>query len=228
MTSRFFQFGAALTFLAMPAFAQAPPRSIAMSGDGEVKAAPDSATLSAGVSVQAASAAAALAADSSRMQAVIAALKNSGVPANAIQTSRFSVSPQYAYANGQAPRITGYQATNQVSVRLDDVGKVAHVLDALIGAGANEASSLSFFIARPQPLLAEARAKAVADARARAEDYAKAAGVRLGPILSISESGEAPRPVAMRAMAAAPAPSVPIEIGEETIAAHVSIVWQIE
>ena len=215
----------------IPAAAQPEPRTIAMSGHGEVKATPDTATLTAGVSVQAASAAAALAADSTRMQVVIAALKKASIADKAIQTARFSVAPQYVYANGQAPRLTGYQATNQVSVHVDDIGKVGTLLDALVGAGANEESSIAFSIAHPEPLLAEARAEAVADARTRAETYAKAAGVTLGPILSISENGIAtPRPIVMRAMAAvaAPASPPPIEAGEESVSANVSIVWQIQ
>ncbi len=213
------------------ASADPAPRTIAMSGQGVVKAVPDTVTLSAGVTVQGISAAAALAADSTHMQAVIAALKKLGVADRNIQTQRFSVAPQYAYTNGQPPRLTGYQATNQVSVHLDDPAKLGAMLDALVAAGANQESSITFGVANPAPLLAEARAKAVADARARAETYAKAAGVTLGPILSISESGVAvPRPVLMRTMAAAsfapPAPP-PIEAGEESVTADVSIVWQI-
>ena len=94
---------------------------ITMGGHGEVRATPDTAMLSAGVSAQAPTAAAALAANNSRMQAVMAALKKLGVPDKDIQTSNFSVSPQYANGNGEAPRITGYQASNQVEVRLEDV-----------------------------------------------------------------------------------------------------------
>jgi len=215
-----------------PAAAQpAEPRTIAMAGHGDIKATPDSATLTAGVSVQGASAAAALAANSTRMQAVIAALKKAGIADKAIQTSQFSVSPQYAYANGQAPRLTGYQASNQVSVHVDDIGKVGTLLDALVSAGANQESSISFSIAHPEPLLAQARAGAVTDARARAETYAKAAGVSLGRILSISESSIAtPRPIMFRAMTAqaAPAPPPPIEAGETSVSADVSIVWEIQ
>ena len=219
-----------LALSALPAAAQSEPRTISMSGHGEVKAVPDTATLSAGVTVQGITAAAALAADSTRMQAVIAALKKAGIAERAIQTAHFSVSPQYAYANGQAPRVTGYQASNQVSVRVDDIAKVGALLDALVTAGANQESSINFSIAHPEPLLAEARAQAVADARARAETYAKAAGVTLGSILSINEINVvAPRPIMMRAMAAAPAaPPPPVEAGEESVAADVSISWQIQ
>jgi uncharacterized protein YggE len=221
-----------LAFPAMPAAAQSEPRTIAMSGHGAVKAAPDTATLTAGVTVQAATATAALAADNTRMQAVIAVLKKAGIADKAIQTARFSVAPQYAYASGQVPKLTGYQATNQVSVRLDDIGKVGVLLDALVGAGANQESSINFSIAHPEPLLADARVQAVADARERAQTYAKAAGVSLGPILSISENSiVTARPIAMRAMAAftAPPPAPPpIEAGEESVSADVSIVWQIQ
>ena len=220
-----------LTLVAGPALADPAPRTLAMSGRGEVRGVPDTVTLSAGVTVQAPTAAAALAEDSTRMQAVIAALKKQGVADRNIQTARFSVAPQYAYANGQPARLTGYQATNQVSVHLDDVAKLGAMLDSLVSAGANQESSINFSIANPAPLLAEARTRAVADARARAETYAKAAGVALGPILEISESGAAvPRPIVMReaAMALAPPAPPPIEAGEESVSASVSIVWQIQ
>src|SRR6201991_2468631 len=149
------------------ASAQTPaaPRIITMNGHGEARAVPDTAMLSAGVSAQAPTAAAALAANTARMQTVLAALKKQGVPDKDIQTSNFSISPQYANGNGEAPRITGYQANNQVEVRLDDVGKLGATLDALVTAGANQMNGVSFSIRNDTALLADARAAAVAEAR---------------------------------------------------------------
>ena len=209
-----------------PAAAQTAPRSLTMSGHGEVRAAPDMATLSAGVSSEAPTAAAALAANTARMQGVFAALKKLGVADKDMQTANFSVSPQVTGgANNQAPRITGYQVNNQVQVRLYDVGKLGTALDALVSTGANQINSVDFAIKDQAPMLAEARAQAVADARTKAETYAKAAGVSLGSILSISENGGGysgpPRAVFMAAKA------VPIAAGEESITAEVSIVWEI-
>lgn len=212
----------------VPAQAQTPaPRTLTMTGQGEVRAAPDSVNLSAGVTAQGATAAAALAANTSRMQGVFAALKKLGVADKDMQTSNFSVSPLMSDgSNNQAPRITGYQVHNQVRVRLDDVSKLGGALDALVTAGANQMNGVDFTITNPAPLLTQARGDAVAEAKAKAETYAKAAGVSLGPILSISENEiSSPRP--MYAPMAMMAKAVPVAAGEESVTAQVSIVWEI-
>jgi len=218
---------ALVALLAIPAWAD--PRTISTSGHGEVRAVPDMAEVRAGVTVTAPTAAQALAANSSRMQSVFAALRKMGVPEKNIQTTNFYISPQYTNGENNAPRrLTGYQVNNDVTVRLEDVGKVGSALDALVAAGANQMNGISFSIQNPAPVLERARAEAVADARTRAETYAKAAGVNLGTIMSISEGGgEAPRPVMYRMAAAmAPAPP-PIAAGEQTISADVAMVWEI-
>ena len=203
-----------------------------MSGQGEVRAAPDMATLSAGVTSEAATAAAALAADTARMQAVFAALKKLGIADKDMQTANFSVSPQMAPQtannNSQPPHVTGYQVSNQLQLRLDDVSRLGPAIDALVTAGANQMNGIDFAIKDSAPLLAAARADAVSDARAKAEIYAKAAGVSLGPILSIGENaGQGPRPVYMALPMARAAKAVPVAAGEESITAEVSIVWEI-
>jgi uncharacterized protein YggE len=210
---------------AAPALA-ADAHTISMSGHGEAKATPDLVTVNAGVTTSAATAAAALSANTARMKQVFAALEKMGVPQKNIQTMNFSVSPQYSNPQGnEGPRLTGYQVNNQVRLRLDDVAGLGKALDALVAAGANHMNGIDFAIQDPAPLLAKARADAIADARLRAETYARAAGVTLGPILSISEGGEGPRPM-YRMMAMAPAP-VPVAAGEETISADVAVVWEI-
>ena len=229
MKYRFFRVLAAWAILAGPALADPASRTIVMSGQGEIRAVPDTVTLSAGVTVQAATAAAALAADSSRMQAVMAALRKQGVADKNIQTSQFSVSPQYANNDGQAARLTGYQVTNEVSVRLEDVTKLGTTLDALVTAGANQMNGINFSIADTTALLAQARQQAVADALAKAQTYAKAAGVTLGAIQSIGESDNGgPRPLYAAAPMAMAARAVPVAMGEERVTATVSIVWQIQ
>lgn len=212
--------------LANPAWAD--PRIITMSGHGEVKAVPDQAQISAGVTTNAPTAAAALAANSARMNAVYAALKKSGVPDRNIQTSGFSVFPQYTNGDNNPRRLTGYQVSNTVSVKLDAVDRTGPTLDALVAAGANQMNGISFGIAKPEPLLDQARAAAVADAQHRAEIYAKAAGVALGPVQSISENaGEPPRPVMYRMAAAMAAAPTPVAAGEQTVSADVAMVWEI-
>lgn len=218
---------ALVALLTSPAWAD--PRTISISGHGEVRAVPDMAEVRAGVTITAPTAAQALTANSGRMQSVFAALKKMGVPEKNIQTTNFYISLQYTNGDNNTPRrLTGYQVNNDVTVRLDDIGKVGSALDTLVAAGANQMNGISFSIQNPVPVLERARTEAVADARTRAETYAKAAGVSLGSILSISEGGgEAPRPVMYRMAAAmAPAPP-PIAAGEQTITADVAMVWEI-
>jgi hypothetical protein len=208
------------------ALGQTAPRTLTMNGEGEVRAAPDSVTVSAGVTSQAPTAAAALSANTARMQSVFAALKKLGVADKDMQTSNFSVSQQMG--DGQPPHVTGYQVNNQVRARLDDVGKLGAALDALVAAGANQLNGIDFTIKDSASLLTEARGQAVADARAKAETYAKAAGVSLGPILSISENENAgPRPLFAPMTMARAAKAVPVAAGEESVTAQVSIVWEI-
>jgi uncharacterized protein YggE len=210
------------------ALGQTSPRTPTMNGEGEMRAAPDSVTLSAGVTSQAPGAAAVLAANNVRMQSVFAALRKLGVADKDMQTSNFSISPQISDAGNRAPHVTGYQVINEVRVRLDDVTKLGAALDALFTAGANQMNSVDFTIKDSAPLLTEARGQAVADARAKAETYAKAAGVNLGPILSISENANSgPRPVYSPIPMMSAARSVPVAAGEESVTAQVSIVWEI-
>jgi uncharacterized protein YggE len=125
--------------------------------------------------------------NSTRMATVLAALKRAGVAERDIQTSSISLSPQYRYAQNEPPVITGYQASNQVTVRFRDIAKSGAILDALVKEGANNISGPNLTIDKPEAALDEARTAAVATARARAELYAKAAGLRVDRILSISE-----------------------------------------
>lgn len=219
---------AALLAVLSPALAAAP-RTLSMSGHGEVQAAPDQAQVTAGVTTAAPTAAAALSANTARMKTVFAALEKMGVPERNIQTVNFSVSPQYTNgADNLPPRLTGYQVSNDVALRLDDVSRLGAALDALVGAGANQMNAISFSIRDPAPLLDKARADAVANARARAQTYARAAGVTLGPILSISEGGgDAPRPLYKAVMMSA-ARAVPVAAGEESVNADVAMVWEIQ
>jgi uncharacterized protein YggE len=224
--------GFAGTMRAEAAQAGAIPRTISVSGEGEVSAKPDQARLSAGVLTQAPAAAAALTANTTAMNRVFAALKAAGIPDNKIQTSNFSVQPQYPPYRPDAPdsrAIIGYQVSNQVSVIVDDLSKLGPALDALVRSGANQLGGVSFSIADPKPLAERARAAAVADATAKARTLASAAGVTLGPLLSIEE-GTAIRPVPKfeaRATLAAQAPP-PIAIGEDSVTVNVSMTYAIQ
>jgi hypothetical protein len=142
-----------------------------------------------------------------------------------------SVSPQYPDDGRQPRRITGYQVTNTVNVTIDDLDKVGAAIDALVNSGANSLGEVSFSIKDDKPPMAQAREAAVKDAMAKAEALAHAAGVTLGPILSIGEGGavaEPPRPMYRMAMVTAAAPPPPVAAGETTVSASVSITWQIQ
>ncbi len=207
--------------------------TITVSGAGEATGVPDRARLSAGVTAIAATADAALAENARKMTSVFDALKKMGVPERAIQTSNFSVQPQYPPYNQNAPalqRIVGYQVSNQVDVTLDDPKKLGAALDALVAAGANQINSVSFSIKAADALETKAQEAAVADARARAQTYARAAGVTLGGVVSIQEGAtEAPRPM-YRVMAAslAGAPPTPTAAGEQSVTANVTVVFEIK
>jgi uncharacterized protein YggE len=206
-----------------------PQRTITVSGEGEAKAVPDEAHLSAGVVSEARKAADALAANTRAMNEVFATLKRFGIPDKAIQTSEFSVEPQMQpERNGNsAAKISGYMVSNTVNVTVD-LPKLGPALDALVASGANSLGSVAFAIRDPKPLLARARAKAIKDAMERAQSYATAGGLALGPILSVSEGGaEMPRPIyAARMMAAAPAPP-PVAAGEESVSTNVTVTFEI-
>ncbi len=218
--------------LAPPASAQpAPPapRTLQVSGAGEAAAAPDMATVSVGVTSTARRAGDALAANSAAMQGVLDLIRAEGVADRDVQTSQFSLSPMWrdTSGSGSQPGIDGYQVYNLVTVRLRDLPRLGALLDTLTREGANQINGIEFGLSDPRPLLDAARRAAVTDAVARARLYAEAAGVTLGPILSISEGGGyMPMPgAAMRAEAAAS--PVPVAGGETGVNAQVSLVYEI-
>lgn len=199
--------------------------------DGEVTRTPDIAMIAAGVITQARSAADAMSRNAERMAATVAALKRAGVADRDIQTSSINLSPQYRYGQNVPPVITGYQASNQVSVRFRDIKRAGAILDALVAVGANQISGPSFGIDRPDAALDEARAAAMAKARARAELYARAAGLSVKRILAISESGSAPPPYPMpmaQAMRVEKAADTPIEAGEQKLTVTVSVSFELQ
>src|SRR6478752_7752123 len=118
------------------------------------------------------------------------------------QTSQVNLQPQYRYGDNQPPVLTGYQVANRVTVRLRDLKNAGRVLDALVAAGANQIDGPTFGVDKPEAALDEARTQAIATARARAELYAKAAGLKVVRIARISESGQMESPIRPMAMVA--------------------------
>jgi uncharacterized protein len=219
---------AAGTLVAAPALAQdMPPAAISVTGEAMVSVPPDLAVVDGGVSSEAKTAREASEANNAAMAKVLAALKGAGIDAKDIQTSRLSLQPQSAPNRTGPSAVAGYRASNRVTIRVRDVAKVANVIDTLVGAGANEIGGINFMVSQASKLLDEAREQAVADARRKAEIYAKAAGVTLGAPLSISEEGS-PGPMPFRKMAAGMAVSAPVAQGEETLQVTVSVSWAIK
>ncbi|THD38395.1 MAG: DUF541 domain-containing protein [Sphingomonas sp.] len=215
-----------------PALAQTAPAIVLdgtvldVSATGKTTRVPDVATIRAGVVTQGTTAAQALADNAQRMAGVLAALNAAGVQPRDIATSNVSLQPQYRYENNQAPAITGYQASNNVSVRFRDVAKSGAILDALVAQGANQIDGPNLSLDQPDAALDEARVDAVRRARARAELYARAAGLSVVRILSISEGGMAPPPMPIAFMARDKVQAVPatsIEAGETDVTVTVAV-----
>src|SRR5205823_5232992 len=124
-----------------------------------------------------------------RMSRVLAALRRAGIADGDMQTSSVNLNPEYRYENNQPPQLVGYTASNQVTVRFRDVRSSGKILDALVGEGANQINGPSLVVDHPEAALDEARAKAIATGRARAELYARALGLRVVRTVGVSESG---------------------------------------
>lgn len=199
--------------------------------EGEVSRRPDVVTIGAGVVTQAATAGEAMTENARRMTATIAALRKAGVAERDIQTSSINLNPQYRYGENVPPVITGYQASNQVSVRFRDVARSGTILDALVAQGANQINGPSFALDKPEAALDEARAQAIATARARAELYAKAAGMTVRRIVSISEAGGgAPQPpiMMMSMRGKAESADTPVQAGEQKMTVSVAVSFELQ
>ena len=162
--------------------------------------------------------------NSTQQTAVIEALTGAGIDQADVQTSGLNLNPLMDYAEGRAPTVTGYQASNMVSVRVSDVARLGEVLDAIVAAGANEINGISFIRDDARASEDEARRAAVTDARHKAEVLAEAAGLTLGPVLMLRDTPamEGPRPMMMEARAASDA-KVPIAPGEVALNAMVEM-----
>lgn len=209
---------------------QGPPQ-IVVTGEGEVRVAPDRATVTVGVQTRAATAAAASTENSRRQRRVIEAVKALGVPAEQISTSGFTVVPetQYDRAGQAAPRTQSYLVSNVVTIELTKVDLVGAVVDGSLAAGANDIRGLAFHVANADSARRAALSTAVARAKADAEAVARAAGESLGPLIELVAGDvemPGPRPVGFAGRASLAAERVPIEAGQEVVRASVTVRWQ--
>ncbi len=215
--------------LAPPAMAADPERtaerSITVSAQGNVTADPDIAYFSVGVATDAETARDALAKNSLAMTKLIEGLQATGIAQRDIQTSAVNVEPRYTLAkDNRTQTLSGYRVTNQVHVIVRDVKRMGEVIDQAITLGANQIGRVSFEVSNADALKDEARKTAMANARKRAELYAAAAGVALGPVLRIFEEPAESR-LAPIGVQRAVSGAVPIEPGSRTLSTEVQVTW---
>lgn len=217
------------------------PNDILMTGQGEVLAMPDEADVVAGAVTQAPTAGAAVIANAEIVNRCVAKLKQLGALEKSISVSGFQLEPIFQPQDPKKPHpstIIGYEVTNSVSVKLDDVTRVGAMLDALIAAGANRSIGVSFNIKNKQPLLDQARAIAAKDALKRAQIYANSVGATLGPVRAIREGypvegrssyrGGDIQTVPISITALSQEQMTQVQVGEQGVSAIVTIVWGIK
>ncbi|WP_323041021.1 SIMPL domain-containing protein [Gemmobacter sp.] len=220
----------AVQMAALTALAETAKSRITVTGEGRVDARPDMAVITLGVATQGDTAAAALAENSRRLAAVLAQLKAAGVAERDLQTSGLSLGPRMDYSReGQPPKVVGYEASNMVTVRVRDLTALGGILDKAVGDGANTFHGLSFGLTDATAALDAARVSAVKEAARKAAMMAGAAGVALGPVIEMTESGGAPDPMPMyrKGAVAMAAEAVPVEGGEVSYAVNVTVTWEL-
>jgi uncharacterized protein YggE len=226
-----------------PSVAQAPTigtgeGQLSIVGEGIVRGRPDMALITLGVVSEAETAREALSENSTSMTGILEALREAGMQSRDLQTSGFAVDPIYSqpppdFDGSQPfdPKIVGYRVRNDLTLRIRALDQVGTLLDKVVTLGANSISGPTFGVADPAPLEDQARRAAMRDALRKGALYAQAANVTLGPIVRIEENVyQAPPPLPMAAMAreaAADAPPPPIEGGELTFQAQVSVSWRL-
>jgi uncharacterized protein YggE len=207
-------------------------RTLSLTGSDTVKTAPDMVSISTGVTSEGQTANDALSKNTAAMTEVVNTLKSAGIEPKDIQTTNFSVSPIYERKKeNEASFITGYRVSNSVNITVRDIKKLGDVLDKTVAAGANTIDSIQFGVAESEKMKDKARKLAMQNAIDNAKLYAEAAGMELGPVIKITESGDfTPRPLRARAAAApimAESAPVPVEGGTMSIEAKVQVIWEL-
>lgn len=227
--------------MAAPAVAQAQAMSdhhaqmasptFNLSATGEVRLAPDMASISTGVQTEAATAQEAMAQNRARMTQVIAALRRQGIEERYIQTSALNLNAVYDYPQNEQPRLRGYQASNQVTVQVHDLDNLGRAIDAVVASGANQINGVTFGLRDPRAAEDQARRAAVQALQARAQLYAEATGMRLVGLRTLSESGGytpmPPMPYARAEMAMDAGGATPIQGGEVVVRIDITGVFDV-
>lgn len=211
--------------------ARGPQPSVLVTGEGTKSLIPDIATLTLSVVTPGDTAPEALAANSEKLGKVQAKLKEIGLEERDMQTSGFGINPRYSNRSkdtDEPVRIIGYEVRNGLRIKVRDLSNLSPVLNAVVSAGANQMSGISFEASDPREAMDTARLAAIADARAKATLYAEAAGATLGKVLMIEEQGAGRSPVpVMRAEMTKMSADVPIQAGETTVTANVSVRFEL-
>ncbi|MGI8526386.1 MAG: SIMPL domain-containing protein [Pseudolabrys sp.] len=203
--------------------ASALDRLVTVTGETRIAVVPDAAVIRIGVTSQGKTARDASDANAKEMTTVFTAIKGGGIADRDIQTSRLSLQPQVDPNKSGTARLLGFQATNQVTVKIRAIDQLANIVDRAIGAGANELSGIEFVVSEQSKLRDESRKDAIADARRKAEIYATAAGMKVGRAVSISDEGSSPAPRPMQMMRAA----APVAPGEQNLHTTVTVSFEL-
>ena len=200
---------------------------------GEVTRVPDTAIINAGVVSRSTSATGAIQDAADRMQRILAALKRAVVEERDIQTSNVSLNAEYRYPDNQPPQLTGYTASNQLTIRFRDIRNSGKILDALVTQGANQINGPNLTVDKPEAALDEARANAIAAGRARAELYARSLGMHVVRVVAVSESGgyavpPAPPPAPMMMAKGERDYSTSIQPGEQKLQVNVAMTFELQ
>lgn len=207
--------------------------TITIQGTGVVTTAPDIAYINLGVNSNAKTARTALDKNNKAMNNIIVAIKKAGIENRDIQTSNFSINPSYrnTKSNGNQTEITSYNVYNTLNITIRDLDKLGPILDKVVTLGSNRVNNIQFSISNPQPLKDKARAVAAKDAKRRAQIYANALGINIGKIIEITENNSGSgiyndHATIMRK--ASLSASTPIEAGEQSVSASVTVTWEIK
>ncbi|WP_395673001.1 SIMPL domain-containing protein [Phenylobacterium sp.] len=208
---------------------QATTLNLAAYGETDVQ--PDKATITLGVATEGQTAAAAMQANADQMSRVVAALRRAGLAERDIQTSSLNLSPQYHHQENQPPRLTGYQASNLVTITVRDLKRLGAAIDATVGAGANQMHGISFGLQDPTAAENAAREQAVKALAAKAELYARATGHRISRLVSLSEGSASyprpPMPMMMDMAMSARKAETSVSAGELTVRVDVTGLYEL-
>lgn len=208
-----------------------PQRTLSVSGSGTASGRPDTAMVTLGVETEAEEAAPALSLNNEQMQALIDALTEAGIAEENVQTQVVRLQPRYQQSEPQAqgtPELVGYRAVNLVEVRVEELDSLGEILDAAVQAGGNRVENIRFEITDSAELEEQAREAAWNDALGKAEQLAELAGAELGPVLTISETGQPPRPIVEQAVGGQAEAAVPIQPGTQDVQIDVHVVWTLQ